>query len=213
VQICAGYAVSFWKKIPQQDSNFQDYYSFGKIIRKFHEIAQELDLVFPDYDVTEKIRSRIEGLRLRNMLDEDEYKLLQQKERDVSLDISNFATRLGSGVIHGDAHSGNLIKTPYGIVLCDYENVSNGYREWDLVPTLVTERRFRLRDRAFEDFMSGYYGAPATSDGIEPLCQARELSMVSWLLQNRLVSRKHDREAAHRLSTLAHNSLEKWNPF
>ena len=46
------------------------------------------------------------------------------------------------GVIHGDAHLGNLIASQTGPVLCDFDATSIGPREWDLTPAAVGTLRF-----------------------------------------------------------------------
>jgi thiamine kinase-like enzyme len=42
------------------------------------------------------------------------------------------------GLIHGDAHCGNIIPTKCGPLLSDFEVVAWGPREWDLTPTAVS---------------------------------------------------------------------------
>lgn len=41
--------------------------------------------------------------------------------------------KLPAGLIHGDAHPNNLLHTRRGPLLCDWDHVSHGPREWDLV--------------------------------------------------------------------------------
>jgi hypothetical protein len=41
---------------------------------------------------------------------------------------------LGCGLVHGDAHPGNLIHGPERVVLCDWDAVSYGPREQVLIP-------------------------------------------------------------------------------
>ncbi len=54
-------------------------------------------------------------------------------------------TPLGAGLIHNDAHLGNLLASAAtdGWVLGDWDRVSTGPREWDLVPT-ANDGRFGL---------------------------------------------------------------------
>jgi thiamine kinase-like enzyme len=43
-------------------------------------------------------------------------------------------------MVHGDAHPGNLIHSPARVVLCDWDAVSYGPREQDLIPVRLGYR-------------------------------------------------------------------------
>jgi thiamine kinase-like enzyme len=53
----------------------------------------------------------------------------------------NFA--VPAGLIHGDAHGGNLMRAESGeIILGDWDHVADGPREWDLIQIHYIRRRF-----------------------------------------------------------------------
>ena len=88
------------------------------------------------------------------------------------------------GLIHADAHRGNMIRTRDGFLLCDWDGVCAGPREIDLIPTLQGIRgRFGLTERQRSNFseadpghdadkMGGLPGAARHAGSPAPLCCA-----------------------------------------
>ena len=213
VQECDGYVISLWEYVAEDPSRFDAYGQFGELVRRFHEAITRYDVALPGSDINRKIQKRIETLVAGDLVSAEEQDFLETQQREIASQVTQFHSTLGQGVIHGDMHSGNLVNNAEAIRLCDFENVAIGYREWDLIPTLVNARRFSLRDGTFEDFMAGYRGSDTGPIDLEPFCQAKELSMVTWLLQNRYISDDHAREADHRLATLIQGTKTKWHAF
>lgn len=72
--------------------------------------------------------------------------------------------------VHGDAHAGNVLATPHGLLWNDFEDVSLGPVAWDLT-SLVNSG---------ENDLSGYPDAPDTA--MMELCHdARMLQVACWL--------------------------------
>lgn len=91
---------------------------------------------------------------------------------------------LGRGLVHGDAHTGNLFPTAAGWLLGDWDSVSYGPRVQDLIPTLDGVRHFGA-DPATWTQLCAAYGAPpdlAEDPGVRLLAEARELrSLAAYL--------------------------------
>jgi hypothetical protein len=86
------------------------------------------------------------------------------------------------GVVHGDAFLGNVVASPAGPVLCDFDGVSVGPREWDLVPVAVGALRFDYSAGLHEEFVRGY-GVDVTAwPGFTALRRLRELQLVTSVL-------------------------------
>jgi aminoglycoside phosphotransferase (APT) family kinase protein len=122
------------------------------------------------------------------------------------------AFALPSGMIHGDAWTGNLLRNGSQVVLADWDAVSTGPREIDLIPTLQA-RRFGLPDDEREAFITAYGHDIRTWPGYPVLRDIRELSTLTALLRN-----AHLDPAAHdqlqvRLRSLHTGDAHPWTTF
>lgn len=114
---------------------------------------------------------------------------------------------LPHGVIHGDAHSGNLIlpSTPTrpgpapDTVICDLDSVSTGPREWDLVPTAHGHIRFGRNRTHHEQFAAAYGFDLLAWPGWPVLRDLRELQLVTSVLDNAHGRPEVARQLGHRL--------------
>jgi aminoglycoside phosphotransferase (APT) family kinase protein len=117
------------------------------------------------------------------------------------------------GLIHGDAHPNNLIRTPTGhTVLGDWDHVAIGPREWDLVQIQYTRRRFgRPADAEIDHFVTSYGRDLRGWPGLPTLVAIREISGLSPYLRTATSKPFSARELAHRLDTLQrHDTATRW---
>jgi len=125
------------------------------------------------------------------------------------------STALPPGLVHGDAHSNNLIRLHSGeVVLGDWDHAAYGPREWDLVQPHYMQRRFgRHTERELDEFFTTAYGWDIRSwPGFETLIQIRELNGLSPYIRKAPSQVWARREVAHRLTTLrADDSTTGWN--
>jgi len=75
--------------------------------------------------------------------------------------------------LHGDAHPGNLLRTPAGWVWADLEDTSLGPRAWDVACLRHTQR---LDGRAAVDAMPD----PMTDEELRPFLLLRRLHTAAW---------------------------------
>nr|WP_158628184.1 aminoglycoside phosphotransferase family protein [Actinomadura harenae] len=94
---------------------------------------------------------------------------------------SELGTDLPPGLIHGDAHSNNLIRTVDGrVLLGDWDHAAHGPREWDLIQPFYMARRFsRHSAKDLDDFAHRYGYDVRQSRSFETLIQIREISGLS----------------------------------
>ncbi len=92
----------------------------------------------------------------------------------VAGEVERLRPRLGGRlqVLHGDAHPGNLLATPGGLVWTDLEDSCAGPPEWDLACLRLTSR---LDGRAALDAVGG----PSDAD-LAPWLALRRLHQQAW---------------------------------
>ncbi len=116
------------------------------------------------------------------------------------------------GLVHGDAHRGNLIRGARGLLLCDWDSVCAGPRETDLIPTLQGVR-FGLTGRQRADF-SRAYGCDLTEwEGYPVMRDMRELQTLTAVLRNGHRDRRAREELRHRLDSLRARDDRPWHPL
>lgn len=81
---------------------------------------------------------------------------------------------LGCGLIHGDAYAENLIQTRNGPVLADWDSVSYGPREQDIVPTSI-RHRFGRPAAEWRQFCAAYGVHHDDLPGLTLLQEMREV--------------------------------------
>jgi aminoglycoside phosphotransferase (APT) family kinase protein len=119
---------------------------------------------------------------------------------------------LPEGMIHGDAWWGNLLRDGDRVVLADWDAVSTGPREIDLIPTLQAPR-FGLPEHERDAFIAAYGHDIRGWSGYPVLRDIRELSTISALLRD-----AHLDPAAHdqlkvRLRSIRTGDTRQWTTF
>jgi Ser/Thr protein kinase RdoA (MazF antagonist) len=106
---------------------------------------------------------------------------------------SRLSFQLPAGLIHGDAWRGNLLRDRHRVVLADWDTVSTGPREIDLIPTLQAPR-FGLPAGQRDAFITAYGHDIRSRDGYQVLHDIRELSTLTALLRDGHVEAAVQRE-------------------
>ncbi|MEV2270482.1 phosphotransferase [Nonomuraea africana] len=122
--------------------------------------------------------------------------------------------RLDHGILHGDAHTGNLFGSCGQWRLGDWDSISYGPYLQDAIPTLIGHHRFgRPRDRWLR-FCRAYGLDPEveTTPAAHLLRSARELRSLAAYI------RAADHPAIHaelqrRLGSLMNNEPHTWQPI
>ena len=119
---------------------------------------------------------------------------------------------LAAGIIHGDAWRGNLLRDGQRVVLADWDGVSTGHREIDLIPTLQAPR-FGLREDQRDALIAAYGHDIRSWDGYPVLRDMRELSTLSAILRDAHADAAAERELRVRLTSLRSGDDEHWTSF
>ncbi len=113
------------------------------------------------------------------------------------------------GLIHGDGHPGNLLRTPGGeVVLGDWDQVAIGPREWDLAQIYYTKRRFgRPPESDIGSFTEAYGWDPRRWPGLTSMIAIREITGLSPYIRTATTRAFSGRELASRLSSLRRDEI------
>lgn len=191
------WSATVWTLLPQPPEHRFAPVDLAPPLRQLHGVA-DLRLPLPSWNPVGKARERLlqaaglQGPHLQfmrhwatslGMAFEEIISRLAHwcDELDGALETTEWA--LPSGVIHGDAHTGNLLVDQDGAtVMCDFDSTVNGPREWDLVPAAHGPARFGRHADDYAAFALAY-GFDVTSwSGWHTLRRVRELQLVTSVI-------------------------------
>ncbi|MEU2154153.1 aminoglycoside phosphotransferase family protein [Streptomyces sp. NPDC019396] len=182
-----GRLVTFWEYVPPSGTpaSFTD---LAVLLRELHALPPP-DFPVPDLDPFPVMRLRLDRASEDNGnggVPEKDLEFLSAACTSVEAGFKDFVSSDPTrGLIHGDAHRGNVLRRRDGVaLLIDFEAVALGPRAWDLMPTAMAVDRFGLDPAEYAEFCD-IYGADVTKDpGYRVLRAVRELGMTTWLMQN-----------------------------
>ncbi|MGC5388564.1 phosphotransferase [Micromonospora chalcea] len=199
-------------------------------LRALHSL-ERLEVALPRWSPIEKFRRRIDAAAA--LLPQDAAELEQWSKTELRMSavdllrdlrrrcdeaeesLDDVAWCLPYGVIHGDAHTGNILLNASGEgaaahpspLLCDLDGVCIGPREWDLVPTAHGATRFGRSSADYQGFVDAY-GVDLTKwSGWPILRRVRELQLVTSTIDALAGRPDVADELAHRLRSLFADDL------
>lgn len=193
-------SVTFWRAMPisSRDRDWTGADLAG-LLSAFHRLTPDTS-VLPPWDPFAVAERRLKAAD--PSLDRRDLEWLEGQWAQAHKEYDEIRQEMPLGVVHGDAHTGNLLADHDGrAVLCDLDNTGIGPEVWDLVPSAVGARR--LGRANFNAQVVEAYGTDVTTLPCWPtLARIRELSLVTSVIPD-LASRPDlAREHAHRLRTL-----------
>ncbi|MFC6885268.1 MULTISPECIES: phosphotransferase family protein [Actinomadura] len=208
-----GQVVSMWRLLDVSDGPPATGAELGELLRALHhQPAPPADLHLPTLsDPFDSVASAIRH-HPGGMADEDR-QWLQSRITVLREAWADLPTVLARGLIHGDSHSNNVIRTKDGVVLADWDHVSLGPREWDVIQPFYMARRFgRHSDADLLQFTSAYGWDARHWPGFETLIQVREITGLSPYVRKAPTQSWARAEVAHRLETLRTRKVTaRWN--
>lgn len=205
--------ITVWSYLPSEQRPKDVAEDFGCMLKTFHRVMSNCDFSLPDFAPLSMIKQRVDMLKSLPHVDETVINALDEELRKIVQEADGIRFLFSKSAIHGDAHTGNIIWSNNEIFLLDYEAVSLGYRDYDLIPMCVIAKRFKPETR-IDTFLNAYLQG-LTLDHIDKrLIRIRELFMLSWLCQSMGRSDKADNEIKHRVYTLQANEEDVlWHPM
>jgi hypothetical protein len=177
----AGHVVTLWRAVqPGEAAASAD--GLANLLRWWHAIEVPPPAELPAWNLVAFVRRRID--EAVGIADDDIAFLREELARVEALlaRLPDVEPLVPPGVIHGDAFLGNVVASPAGPVICDFDGVSIGPREWDLAPVAVGALRFDYSAGLHESFVRAY-GVDVTAwAGFPALRALRELQLVTSVL-------------------------------
>lgn len=188
-----------WERLaePHQDNVYR---ALGRLMRLFHQRTAGLRVPLEPWRQLALSDRRLIGCR-QHYAPEDVRMLTQWSER-IACKLDQVPPVLPAGAIHGQAEVGNVLFRTGQPVLIDFEQVSLGPREWDLVHTAVVVTRFGRPEQRYRDFADAYGFDVRTWNGYQTHRRLWELCATTWLMQ-------HDRRSC-RVSEEIEVRLQTW---
>ena len=175
----AGHVATFWRYVTVTGGERRDVTALGQLVRQLHELPPPA-VVLPAADPLGSLRADVEHC---SAITTSQREWLLARAGELERQVPRARWVLGTGLVHGDAHAGNLLHAPGGVVLCDWDSVSYGPRELDLLPTSMWRRYGRPRAE-WDEFCAAYHVNPDDLPGLPLLRQLRELHALAAYVRN-----------------------------
>jgi Ser/Thr protein kinase RdoA (MazF antagonist) len=191
-----GHLATFWRYVTVTSTDTRDLVALGRLIRRLHSLPHA-DIPLPVANPLGTLRTDLDGSGA--VAPADRQWLLDRAD-DLEEQYHRARWALGTGLIHGDAHAGNLLHASSGVILGDWDSVSHGPRELDLVVTSMWYRYGRPRAE-WDAFCAAYGVSPADLPGLPLLQELRELHAIAAYVRNAASDPFRD-ELARRITSL-----------
>ncbi len=209
-----GTAVTFWQLISQSNEPARAV-DVADILHDLHRLPAPDTFVLPRFDPLPHIAQRLDATSEGATVEEVQF--LRRRCDELRERFARLTFALPEGVIHADAHVGNLLRDRSGAIrLIDFESFAWGPREWDLAVLATQYKPFNWMSNAdYRACVAAYGGFDVISwYGYDVLVAIRELNMTTWLLQNVGESPGHAEEVCTRMADLRDDHApRRWRPF
>jgi aminoglycoside phosphotransferase len=200
-------AVTFWRYLPQNGPEC-DAADLGQLLRRLHRLEPS-PVPLPAYQPLASMKQSLESSRA---IGEDDRAWLLDRCAQLVACYQRLSFPLPPGMIHGDAWRGNLLRDGNRVVLADWDAVSTGPREIDLIPTLQASR-FGLPEEESDAFIAAYGHDIRSWPGFPILHEIRELSTISALLRDGHANPAACHELQIRIRSLRTGDDRQWTSF
>jgi aminoglycoside phosphotransferase (APT) family kinase protein len=209
--LISDYVVSAWRYLPTADTPAPTSVEMGDILRELH--AQG-DPAYPLPSLDDPLASVIATIsESPDAVSPASQSWLQERIRSLRRQWFALDFPRAAGLIHGDAHIGNLMRAASGqAVLGDWDHVATGPREWDLTQIHYMDRRFgRVGENGIDAFAAAYGWDIRTWPGLDTLIAVREIWGLRPYIRTADNRPHYRQQLAHRLDTLqAGDTQARW---
>lgn len=170
------YTATLWDEVGPHDEPARPA-DLARLLRAVHALPAPPGL--PAWNPLDDVRRRIGEA---DGVDDGELDFLRERCAEVDERLRAVEYALPRGFVHGDAHLGNVIPSPLGPVLCDFDSSCVGPPEWDLTPLAVGVRRFGEPVARYTELADAYGFDVMSWPGFAVLREVRELKLTTSVL-------------------------------
>jgi Ser/Thr protein kinase RdoA (MazF antagonist) len=208
-----GQVVTFWEAVSEDGDQYASVAEVAEVLLRLHQLTAPADLHLPELAPFVNAPKRIEA---NTWLTPDDRAFLITMLAQMRAAYAGLEFVLPSGVIHGDASIGNVLRDTQGNpVVIDLDGFAIGPREWDLALTAIYYDSFGWHTREeYQDFVRDYGYDIMTWPGYPIMQAVRGFLMVTWVIQKAPESAQAAAEAAKRIAALRTGASRKdWQPY
>ncbi|GAB3286354.1 phosphotransferase family protein [Parasphingorhabdus pacifica] len=179
------------------------------LLRQVHSLP--IPATLPGWQPMEDVRRKLVDAE---QLDSEDRYFLEERCDDIERRLEDLSFPLPRSLVHGDAHLGNLIAGPDGVLLCDLDSLCVGPPEWDLTPMAVGRLRMGHPPERYEQ-LAEFYGFDITAwPGFQVLRDLRELKITAGVLPILGSNPRVKDELGRRLRSMrAGDTAAQWAPY
>lgn len=171
-----GYLVTVWERVTATGQEALPW-QLARLLREVHALPAPAGV--EQWDPLRDVRSRVADAE---ELAANDRRFLLRRCAEIEAALGELEFPLARGLVHGDAHPGNVIVGPAGPVLCDFDSSCVGPPEWDLAPLAVGRERFGDAPERYRQLADAYGFDVTQWDGYPVLRAARELKLTTSVL-------------------------------
>ena len=174
-----GLTLTFWKFVDHDPDRPLDGAAVGNSLRELHDALRGYGGSLPTLTSIFQETGRLVGtLSSGGELSDPDAALLERVLHRLRQTIPGQALP-SYRPLHGDAHEGNVLRTPDGPLWTDLEEVCLGPVEWDLACLMATSRIFGTGTEMVEGALAAY-GSAVSEDALLPFFELRALQVAVW---------------------------------
>ncbi len=210
--VIAGSVVSAWQYLPTTETPAPASAEMGAILRELHAQGDPPDPLPRLDDPLSSVVAAISDAP--DAIPAADQPWLQERLTQLSEQWSELDFPRPPGLIHGDAHIGNLMRAASGrAVLGDWDHVATGPREWDLAQIYYMDRRFgRAGQNGIAAFTAAYGWDIRTWPGLDTVIAIREIWGLRPYIRTARDRPDHAQQLAYRLHTLQSGDTQaRWD--
>jgi hypothetical protein len=207
VQVSPHVTVSYWRYYPQPTGRPPTSDHLGRLLQTLHGIPEPPPIRLDQWVPLTALHAELtEHPENTEALGSAERAWLVDEVQRLREEIGHLDWRLGRGMIHGDAWAGNLLwdvaAGPDAAVLTDWDWLSYGPREIDLVPTWHAAARYGRGSAWTAAFVARYGYDLAGWTGLATLMRMRDLVQITGPLRRASDSEPHRAALRERLTAI-----------
>lgn len=208
-------AVTFWEFVEASPDPVTTH-ELAWTLRELHHLPTPTDFHLPIFEPMSKIKRRLDALPV-NIVSSGDIEYLNKRRQQLAAEFETLEFVLPFGPVHGDAHTGNLIRSidDAEVKLLDFEDFSWGPREWDVSVLAIRHKAFGWASTdEYADYVTTYGFDPIAWPGFSVLRAIRELNMTVWLMEKVGNSPEAVSEVRRRVADLRDDqSPRNWRVF